>query len=140
MSMLPLIELKGAIPIGISMNISPIISIFIALVGSCIPAFFILNYMEIFFDKISGIKLLKKRVVGFERKMLRKSKKMKILGKMGILTFVAIPLPGTGVWSGSVIAVLMGIRPREVIPYIVAGNMIAACIISVVSYGVINVL
>ncbi|NMA49690.1 MAG: small multi-drug export protein [Tissierellia bacterium] len=126
---LPIIELRGAIPVGISLGLSPIHATLISLVGSMIPVPFILFSIRPIFNYLKKTKLFKKLVHKLTDKSLNKSGKIQKYGAWGLLVFVAIPLPGTGVWSGSLAAALLDMRFKWAFPAILVGNIIAAVII-----------
>jgi uncharacterized membrane protein len=126
---LPIIELRGAIPVGISLGLSPIHATLISLVGSMIPVPFILFSIRPIFNYMKKTKLFKKLVHKLTDRSMSKSDKIQKYGAWGLLVFVAIPLPGTGVWSGSLAAALLDMRFKWAFPAILVGNIIAAVII-----------
>lgn len=126
---LPIIELRGAIPVGISLGLSPIHATLISLVGSMIPVPFILFSIRPIFNYLKTTKIFKKLVHKLTDKSMSKSGKIQKYGAWGLLVFVAIPLPGTGVWSGSLAAALLDMRFKWAFPAILVGNIIAAAII-----------
>ena len=126
---LPIIELRGAIPVGISLGLSPIHATVISFIGSMIPVPFILFTIRPIFNYLKTTKLFKKLVHKLTDKSLNKSGNIQKYGAWGLLVFVAIPLPGTGVWSGSLAAALLDMRFKWAFPAILVGNIIAAVII-----------
>lgn len=126
---LPIIELRGAIPVGISLGLSPIHATLISLLGSMIPVPFILFSIRPIFNYLKTTKIFKKLVHKLTDKSMSKSGKIQKYGAWGLLVFVAIPLPGTGVWSGSLAAALLDMRFKWAFPAILVGNIIAAAII-----------
>lgn len=136
---LPIIELRGAIPIGISLGLSPLHSAIISLLGSIIPVPFIIFTIRPIFNYMKKTKLFRGLVVKLTNKSMGKSRNIKKYGAWGLFIFVAIPLPGTGVWSGSLIAALLNMRFRWAFPAIFLGNLIAGIIIMLLSHGVITV-
>ncbi len=136
---LPIIELRGAIPVGISLGLSPIHATLISLVGSMIPVPFILFSIRPIFNYLKTTKIFKKLVHKLTDKSMSKSGKIQRYGAWGLLVFVAIPLPGTGVWSGSLAAALLDMRFKWAFPAILVGNIIAAAIIMGLSNGVVSV-
>lgn len=137
---LPIIELRGAIPVGISLGLSPIHATIISFIGSMIPVPFILFTIRPIFNYLKKTKYFKKLVHKLTNKSLNKSGKIQKYGAWGLLVFVAIPLPGTGVWSGSLIAALLDMRFKWAFPAIFVGNAIAGIIIMALSHGVFSVL
>ena len=81
---------------------------------------------------------MKPRVEKLEKKAMSKSDKIEKYEFWGLVLFVGIPLPGTGAWTGSLIAALLGIRFRKAFPAVVVGVCLAAFIMSVISYGIIG--
>ncbi|WP_326908071.1 COG2426 family protein [Sedimentibacter sp. MB31-C6] len=136
---LPVIELRGAIPVGISLGLSPIHATFISFIGSMLPVPFILFSIRPIFNYLKKTKLFKKLVYKITDKSFKKSGKIKKYGVWGLLIFVAIPLPGTGVWSGSLAAALLNLRFKWAFPAIFVGNLIAGILIMGISYGVFSV-
>lgn len=126
---LPIIELRGAIPVGISLGLSPIHATLISLVGSMIPVPFILFSIRPIFNYLKTTKIFKKLVHKLTDRSMNGSGKIQKYGAWGLLIFVAIPLPGTGVWSGSLAAALLDMRFKWAFPAILVGNIIAAVII-----------
>ncbi len=136
---LPIIELRGAIPVGMSLGMSPAHATIISFIGSMIPVPFILFSIRPIFNYLKTTKIFKKLVHKLTDKSMSKSGKIQKYGAWGLLVFVAIPLPGTGVWSGSLAAALLDMRFKWAFPAILVGNLIAAVIIMGLSNGVVNV-
>lgn len=136
---LPIIELRGAIPVGISLGLSPIHATVLSFIGSMIPVPFILFTIRPIFKYLKTTKILKKLVYKLTDKSMSGSSRIQKYGYWGLLLFVAIPLPGTGVWSGSLAAALLDMRFKWVFPTILVGNLIAGVLIMILSRGVINV-
>jgi uncharacterized membrane protein len=116
---LPIIELRGAIPVGISLGLSPIHATIIAFIGSMIPVPFILFTIRPIFNYLKTTRTFKKLVNKLtDRSMNNNSGKIQKYGVWGLILIVAIPIPGTGVWSGSLIAALMDMRFKWAFPAI----------------------
>lgn len=137
---LPIIELRGAIPVGISLGLSPIHATILAFIGSMIPVPFILFTIRPIFSYLRKTKLFKKLVHKLTDKSINESGKIQKYGAWGLLVFVAIPLPGTGVWSGSLAAALLDMRFKWAFPAIFVGNLIAGILIMLLSHGVVSVI
>lgn len=137
---LPVIELKGAIPVGISLGLSPFHAAVISFVGSMIPVPFILFAIRPVFNYLKKTSIFKNVVHRLTDKSLSKSGNIQKYGAWGLLLFVAIPLPGTGVWTGSLIAALLDMRFKWAFPAIFIGNLIAGILIMGISNGVFNVI
>ncbi len=136
-SMIPIIELRGAIPIGLSMDM-PFWPVFLtALAGNLLPVPFLILFTRRVFDYLrrkSGF--LERLVSRMEKKAASKEKLLKKYELLGLCILVAIPLPGTGAWTGSLVAAVFDIRLKHAFPVIALGVLIAGVIISGVSYGV----
>jgi len=137
---IPIIELKGAIPVGISLGLSPLHSTLVSFIGSMIPVPFILFTIRPIFNKLKETRTFKHHINRLTIKSDNKSRNIKKYGAWGLLIFVAIPLPGTGVWSGSLAAALLNMRFKWAFPAIFVGNLIAAVIIMTLSNGVLSIL
>ena len=138
---LPIIELRGAIPVGISLGLSPLHAAIIAFIGSLIPVPFILFTIRPIFNYLKKTKLFKNMVHKITEKSINNnSGKIQKYGVWGLILIVAIPLPGTGVWSGSLIAALMNMRFKWAFPAILVGNLIAGIFIMGLSTGVFKVI
>lgn len=133
MSMAPVVELRGAIPVGIAMGVEPLKALTICMLGSLIPTPFILFGVRPVFKWLKRTKLFRKLINNLSDKTLRRSKKVKKYGFWGLLIFVATPLPGTGVWSGTLAAALLNMRFKVAFPAIVIGNFIAGVIVTLLS-------
>jgi uncharacterized membrane protein len=137
---LPVIELRGAIPLGISLGLSPIYSAILGFMGSMLPAPIILFTIRPVFNYLKKTKPFRKIVKIISDKSLNKNgPKIQKYGVWGLLIFVAIPLPGTGVWSGSLVAALLDMRFKWAFPSIFIGNAIAGFIILMLSNGIFQV-
>lgn len=132
-SMLPIIELRGGIPFGIALGLSPYESLIFAFLGSLIPAPFILLFLRPVLRRLSHLAFFIRLDNRFRLKAAAHSKAVKRYGFLGLAVFVAIPLPGTGVWSGSVIAAFLDIRFLRAFPAIAIGNALAGVFIMLLS-------
>ncbi|HAS72740.1 MAG TPA: ligand-binding protein SH3 [Clostridiales bacterium UBA8960] len=137
---LPIIELRGAIPVGVAFGMSPIHAALVSFAGSMLPVPFILFLIRPIFNMMKKTDLFKNLIQKLTHKSDQKSHRIKKYGWIGLLIFVAIPLPGTGVWSGSLAAALLDMRFKTAFPAILVGNMIAAVLIMTVSHGIFNYL
>ena len=112
----------------------------ICVIGNLLPIPFILLLITKIFDWMKGTKKLKPIVEKLEKKALSKSDQIEKYEFWGLVIFVGIPLPGTGAWTGALIAALLGIRFRKAFPAIVIGVCLAAFIMTVLSYGFLGAL
>ena len=138
---LPVIELKGAIPVGISLGMTPIHAAFIAFLGSMIPVPVILFTVRPLFNYLKTTGVFRKLVEKLTTRSLQSnSGKIRKYGVWGLILLVALPLPGTGVWSGSLLAALLDMRFKMGFPAILVGNLIAGILIMGVSEGLFKVI
>lgn len=139
-SALPVIELRGAIPIGISLGLSSLDSTLISLLGSMVPVPFILLFIRPVFNYLKKTRMFKGIVEKLTHRSVKKGENIKKYGFWGLMIFVAIPLPGTGVWSGALIASVLDMKFKQAFPAILSGNIIAAILVSLVSHGAFRLL
>lgn len=137
---LPIVEVRGAIPLGMSFGLSAIHSAILGVIGSAIPIPFILLGIKPVFKMLKQIDVFKNSIERLSVKTMSKSVNVQKYGFWGLLIFVAIPLPGTGVWTGSLIAALLDMRFKIAFLAIFIGNIIAAFLIMSLSYGLFNVI
>lgn len=137
---MPVIELRGAIPVGISLGLSPLHATVLSFIGSIIPVPFILFTIRPVFNALKKTKTFEKVIHKLTHRSMNNSGQIQKYGAWGLLVFVAIPLPGTGVWSGSLAAALLDMRFKWAFPAILVGNLIAAVLIFALSHGVVSVI
>ncbi len=139
-SMIPILELRGGLLAAgpAFLDIPMKTAIPICIIGNLIPIPFILLLITKIFDWMKQTKKLKPMVEKIEKKAMSKSQNIEKYEFWGLVAFVGIPLPGTGAWTGSLIAALLGIRFRKAFPAIVLGVLLAAFIMSVLSYGLLG--
>ena len=136
-AMLPVIELRGAIPLGISLNLNPIGAYIFSVIGSTIVAIPIILMFRYVLEYLKSKKYFEKLTNNIEDKILRRSKKLKTLNIVGIILFVGIPLPTTGTWSAAAIASIIKMRIKDALLGIFLGNAVAGIIVSSVSLHLI---
>ena len=141
-SMLPVIELRGAIPIGASLGLPVWQAAVISMVGNILPTPFIIAFVRTVMDWLRGKSERARRFVAWlERKGTgKKADRVRQAEFWGLLLFVAIPLPGTGAWTGALIAALLNMRMRQALPPIVAGVLVAGLLVSLATAGVVELL
>jgi uncharacterized membrane protein len=133
---LPIIELRGAIPVGMSLGMTPIHATIISFIGSMLPVPILLFSIRPVFNYLKRSTLFKSVIDKLTTQSFDKSRNIRRYGFWGLLIFVAIPLPGTGVWSGTLAAALLNMRFKLAFPAILIGNFIAALAIMFLSHGV----
>lgn len=137
-SLLPVIELRGSIPVGYYQGLPWYTNMITSIIGNLLPVPFILLFVVKVFE------FMKKRniMVGFIEKIEKRamSRSDSIANKefIGLMLFVAIPLPGTGAWTGALIAALLQFNRKKSFMYICIGVLIAASLVTLGVYGVIG--
>lgn len=135
-SMLPVVELRGGIPAGAAMGL-PFWEVFtICVLGNLLPVPFLILFAKAVLQKLST---LPKVGPFFARIIRRADEKAASIGqyeKWGLFVFVAIPLPGTGAWTGSLVAALLRMRLAPALLCIFAGVLASGLIMSGISYGI----
>lgn len=135
-AMLPVVELRGAIPIGVSMGLNTWIALGASIVGNMIPVPFIIVFIrKIFAFLRSRSERLERAVSRLENRAMGKSRHVHEYRFLGLLILVAIPLPGTGAWTGALVAAMMSMRLRNALPAIFVGVVIAGILITGITYG-----
>ena len=133
-SMTPIFELRGAIPIGLITYELPLWKVFpIAVAGNMVPIFFILLFFNFITNLFSKVPILKKMLDALFARTRRKGAVIEKYEELGLMLFVAIPLPVTGAWTGSLAAYLFGLSFFKSIIFIFLGVLIAAIIVSILS-------
>lgn len=141
-SMIPLIELRGSVLLGAAMQMSWVRVLLISLVGNIIPIPFVVLFGEKILHWVQGIKPFHRMFKWYEEHLLKKAR-AKNLSKASLVAlclFVAIPLPGTGAWSGAVIAALLDMPVKKSFIAIALGVLIAGIIMTIASYGLFGAL
>ncbi len=134
--MLPFIELRGAIPIGVSFGLNVWVSTLIAIIANLIPVPFIIVFIRRIFDWLRTKSDWWKRIIDKRtEKTLRYKHKLYKSVIVGLAVFVAIPLPGTGAWTGALLAALLDIRLKSAFPAISAGVVIAGFLVAGITHG-----
>lgn len=135
-SMIPILELRGGLIASSFLDIPMLKGIILCVLGNMLPIPFILLFITKIFDALRATKLFKPLVEKLEAKAMDKSEQIQKYEFIGLVLFVGIPLPGTGAWTGSLIAALLGVRLKKSIPAVICGILLAAFIMTIVSYGV----
>ena len=136
-SMVPVLELRAGIPYGVSLGLDYHRAALAAILGNLFPVPIIILFVRQVFAwlrKKSG--KLDAWISGMENKAELKGEKVRRYGALGLILLVAIPLPGTGAWTGALVAAVLGLRMRDSLPAIVIGVVIAAAIVLGLTYGV----
>ena len=140
-SMIPVIELRGGIPFGVAAGLPVWAAYLAAVIGNLIPVPFIIVYIRrIFMWMRRRLPKLNSLVDKLERKAHLKGQKVTRYKYLGLAIFVAIPLPGTGAWTGALVAAFLDMALRKAIPSIAAGVVVAGAAISILTFGVSSLL
>ena len=138
-SMVPVIELRGGLPYGIALGLPYPLALISAILGNMLPVPFIIVYIRKVFA------WLRRRSERLDRIVSRLEKKAHIQGRLirkynalGLCILVAVPLPGTGAWTGALVAAMLDMRLKKAVPTIFLGVCIAAGIMSAVTFGIIH--
>ena len=134
-SMLPVVELRGAIPFGISLGMDWKTVYFISVIGNIVPIPFIILFFRPIIEYFEKTKLFGKLAAKLKNRTAKKIKNANKFKRLWWLLFVAVPLPGTGAWTGAAIAALMKLRIKDSVPAILAGVMVAGVLMIGLSYG-----
>ena len=145
-SMVPVIELRGAVPIGVGLGLPEILTLIIAIIGNMIPVPFIYKFSRKLLDIGKDCKW--QPIQKFCNWCLKKGEKAgkKLQKKTGdsiylaLFLFVGIPIPGTGVWTGTLAASLLDLDFKKTVKSIICGVLLAGCIMLAVSLGVFNLI
>lgn len=133
-SMLPLIELRGGLILAPILDIPMLKAIPICLAGNILPIPFILWFITPIFAWLKKTRLFRPIVEKIESKSMGKSEKIQKYEFWGLVLFVGIPLPGTGAWTGALIASLLNIKLKKAFPAILLGLLLATAIMCAITY------
>ncbi|MCM1509028.1 MAG: small multi-drug export protein [Ruminococcus flavefaciens] len=137
-SLLPVLELRGGLIAAKLMGISFAKAFAICYVGNMLPIPFILLFIRKIFTWLKKFQKTEVLISKLEARSIRKADKVKKYRLWGLFLFVAIPLPGTGAWTGALIADLFDIRIKHSLPIIAIGVFVAGIITSILSYGLLG--
>jgi uncharacterized membrane protein len=133
MSAVPLLEMKGAIPFGIHEGINPLTVFFLSFVGSLLPVPFILVFFNKIFDFLGKYKFFSGFYNLIDRKISKNKGRFEKFEEIALITFIAIPLPTTGVWTGTAIAAFLKLDFKKSVMCAVIGSFICGIIVTALS-------
>lgn len=139
-SMVPILELRGGLLAASVMSIPIVRAIVLCVVGNIIPVPFILLLITPIFNWLKQTDTFRPMVEKLENRALSKKDQIEKYEFWGLVLFVGIPLPGTGAWTGSLIASLIGMKFKKAFPAVIIGIIMATVIMSIVSYGLLGAL
>ena len=137
-SMLPIIELRGAIPIGAAIGLPWYLNMIVSIIGNMLPVPFILLFSVKAFEFMKKHNIMVNFIQKIENRAKKRSEGLATGEFIGLMLFVAIPFPGTGAWTGALIAALLQFNRKRSFFYIGLGVVIASVIMTLASYGVIS--
>ncbi len=137
--MLPVLEIRGAIPVGVAAGIDPWSAFFIGFVGNMLPVPFLILLTRKIIEWMKKHHILDKLTSFLERKGSQKAQTVQKYSFWGLFILVAIPLPGTGAWTGALVASLLDMRLKRALPAIAMGVFVAGLIVLLATYGVVSV-
>lgn len=140
-SMVPVLELRAAIPAGVIAGLPIPVALLVSVIGNLVPIPFIILFIRRIFKWMqSKSERLARIVKHFEDKAEKKKEQVLKYQFWGLMIFVAIPLPGTGAWTGALIAAMLDMQLKRAFPSIAMGVLTAACIVTILTYGVSAIL
>ena len=137
--MLPVLEIRGAIPVGVAAGLDPWSAFFVGFVGNMLPVPFLILLTRKMIEWMKKHHILDKLTSFLERKGSQKAQTVQKYSFWGLFILVAIPLPGTGAWTGALVASLLDMRLKRALPAIGMGVAVAGLIVLALTYGVIHV-
>ena len=138
--MTPVLELRGAIPLGVAAGLPPLTACAAAILGNIVPVPFIMLLVRRVFRWLRRTAFLGPKIDWLERRAHLKGRLVRRYRLPGLILLVAVPLPGTGAWTGALVATLLDIRLRHAFPAIAAGVVIASVLITLLTVGVAGLL
>ena len=135
--MVPIVELRGAIPIAIAYDVPWQLAYILCVLGNIFPVPFIIAYMKPIFGFIRRSKFFVKFMDWMEKRTMKKAETVLKYSGIALFVFVAIPAPGTGAWTGAMIAAILGMRMKYSVPWIALGVAVAGAIVTFLSYHLI---
>ncbi|MGI6094502.1 MAG: COG2426 family protein [Lachnospiraceae bacterium] len=137
-SMVPILELRGGLLLASMLKVPIVTATIICVVGNIIPIPFILLFIKQIFKWLKKVPIFCPLIEKLEKRAMGKSDKIKTMEFWGLVLFVGIPLPGTGGWTGALIASLLEVDLKKSVPAILLGLAMASVIMLIVSYGVLG--
>lgn len=134
-SMIPILELRGGLIAAAVLKVPYIRALMLCMIGNIIPIPFILLFINKVFDWLKKFRITRKFVEKLEKRAMGKSENIQKYEFIGLLLFVGIPLPGTGAWTGSLVAALLRVKLKKAVPAIFLGILLASAIMSFITYG-----
>jgi uncharacterized membrane protein len=140
LSMIPVFELRGAIPLAAGLGMSFPESYILCVIGNMIPVPFIMLFARAILKWLKRFPKFERFILWIENKVEKNKGRILKYSVFGLIVFVMLPLPGTGAWTGALVATFLDMRLRTAIPCILIGVIISGLIMSGVSYGFLGFL
>lgn len=137
-SLMPILELRGGLIAAALLNINPISSYIISIIGNIIPVPFILWFINYILSWMRNSKRFKKIAIWLDKKVNKHKSQIEKYGFWGLVLFVGIPLPGTGAWTGCLIASVLEMNRKKAFLATMIGIFMASIIMMIISFGVIG--
>ena len=134
-SMLPVVELRGAIPFGVSLGMNWGLVYILSVIGNMLPVPFIIRFFRPIINYLKNTKAFGKMATRLHERSMKKSENVTKYKMFGLFLFVALPIPGTGAWTGSAIAALLNMRIKHALPTVLLGVLCAGILMMGLSYG-----
>ncbi len=138
-SMVPIIELRGALPIGVGMGLPPLTALIVSIIGNMVPVPFIILFIRKILDWMHRFETFDRIATKLEAKAEKGGEKIVKYEMFGLFLLVAIPLPGTGAWTGSLVAAFFNLRLKNAVPVIFLGVIAAGIVVFLITYGVVAI-
>lgn len=137
-AMMPILEIRGAIPVGVALGLDPWLAFAVGFVGNMLPIPILILLTRKIIEWLKKHNMLVKLTAWLENKGSKGAQKVQKYSFWGLFILVAIPLPGTGAWTGALVASLLDMRLKRALPAIAMGVAAAGLIVLLVTYGVIS--
>lgn len=137
-SLMPILELRGGLIAASLLHVEFVRAVIICVVGNVLPIPVVLLFLKKVLDILGKWNVTKRIVTWLEKKVDSKREQIDKYGYLGLILFVGIPLPGTGAWTGSLLAVMLGLNKKKSFICILIGVALAAVIMSIFSYGILG--
>ena len=138
-ALLPVLEIRGAIPVGVAKGLDPWLAYAVGVIGNMLPIPILILLTRQVIGWLKKHNILVRFASWLERKGEEKAEQVRKYSVWGLLILVAIPLPGTGAWTGALVSSLLNMRLKDALPAIFLGVLIAGLIVLAVTFGVITV-
>lgn len=139
-SVLPILELRGGLLAASLLEVDPLVAYIISIIGNILPVPFILFFIKRIIDWLrkSKVNFFKKIAKFLDEKVEKNKEKIEKYGYLGLILFVGVPLPGTGAWTGCLLAAVLDMDRKKSFACVVCGVLMASIIMMILSYGIVG--